>query len=242
MSSNPQAPLKQGLKVLAAIPNLADGDSYAPFVKNATRRIEKQKCPVPTTIYVTPPFPGRFDLGHKSRLDAITNRLNHIVDHFMGSGCTHLWIVDADVEPPDFALDTLLRMNVDVASGVYSFHNDRNVLMFGRMRYGDKSLMIPRGFIGFSGDGIIGQDFRVGGGNGCLLVKRRVFQQYDRRVAPIRFDSTWANGSDVNFWYQCQEAGFVCRVNANVKCGHLSSDPKRNIPLESYYEDAPPDA
>ena len=219
-----------------AIPSLSDRDSYSPFIDNAVWRIANQVCPVRMLEpYVTPAYGGRFDVGMPSRLEAITDRLNNIVEAFLKTEATHLWIVDADVEPPPFALDTLMRLDVDVASGVYSFHNDPEILMFGRMPPGEKYGMVPRGFIGFSGDGVIGDKFRVGGGNGCMLVKRRVVLPYSDHYPPLRFACTRDNGSDVNFWYQAQEAGFKCRVHGGVKCGHLSHDEKRNVPLEYYY-------
>lgn len=182
-------------------------------------------------MYVTPPTSIKFDEGKLSRLEAITDRLNDILDRFRKTSHTHLWMIDADIEVPPHALCTLLKLDVDVASGVYSFHNFppnmRSAMMFGRMPKGEDNGMIPRSVeLGFKGDGVIGKDFRVGGGNGCLLLKRRVLD------SGIRFANKYKGfGSDLNFWYTVQEMGFSARVHGGVLCGHLP-----NNPLKSYSE------
>lgn len=233
--------LRSDLKVFVGIPSLRDNDAYTPLTARTVERAKDQDCPVEIMEpYVTPPYNGNFKVGEFSRLEAITDRLNNIVGKFMGTDATHLWILDGDIEAPRHALCKLLRLNTDVASGVYCFHNDPAIMMFGRMNFDKhKHRFIPRGLIGFSGegapDGVIGENITVGGGNGCLLIKRRVLTQFHNLIPPLRFENRDGFASDIWFWYRAQEMGFTCRIDGRVVCGHLNTDPKRSFPLE-YFE------
>lgn len=199
--------------------------------------IKAQDCPVKVLEpVVSPPYSGEFEVGTKERLIAITDRLNWLITDFLKSKATHLWLVDADIEVPTHALRKLITLDSDLASGIYAFHNDRHIFMFGRMKDGDQVQFIPRGPPGFQGTGVIGDQFRVGGGNGCLLIKRGVLEQFHLDIAPLKFccpvteKRTWA--SDLFFWYQCQKFGFSARVHGGVLSGHVPYHT-----LQSYIEE-----
>jgi hypothetical protein len=49
----------------------------------------------------------------------VTLMRNRLVRKLLGSECTHLLMIDDDVEPPDGALERLLRLDRPVATGVY---------------------------------------------------------------------------------------------------------------------------
>jgi hypothetical protein len=142
----------------------------------------------------------------------------------MTTEATHLWVVDGDVEVPDHALCSLLQLKTDVASGVYPFHARQDVAMFGRMPQGETYRFIPRNLDVLQYE-VLGEDFYVGGGNGCLLVDRRVFKRHHPNVEPLRFRSPGGSGSDMYFWYEAQEMGFKCRIHGGVICGHLPKWP-----------------
>lgn len=229
--------LKSNLLVYAGIPSLANNDNYAGFVKNAIMHVKAQDCPVKVLEpVVSPPYSGRLEVGTKERLLAITDRLNWLIEDFLKSKASHLWLVDADIEVPPHALSKLITLNADVASGIYSFHNDRHIFMFGRMKDDDQVQFIPRGPPGFKGTGVIGDEFKVGGGSGCILIKRRVLEKFHPDIYPLRFycpvteKRTWA--SDLYFWYQVQKFGFTARVHGGVLCGHVPYHP-----LKSYVEE-----
>jgi len=233
--------LKPSLSVFVGIPSLTRKDNYTPLIQNAIKHIKAQKTSVKVLEpYVTPPYDGKFEVGDKSRLIAITDRLNNVIEEFLGSKATHLWLVDGDIEVPPHALETLLKLDSDIASGIYAFHNDRHIFMFGRMKDDDTVQFIPRGPPGFKGSGVIGDSFRVGGGNGCLLAKRRVFEQFHKDINPLRFycpvneKRTWA--SDIFFWYQVQKFGFTARIHGGVLCGHQPYHPLQSY-IEEYGED-----
>jgi hypothetical protein len=220
--------------VFVGIPNLRDNDNYQRFFSKVVDKIKAQETNVNVfEPYKTPPYSGKFQQGMPNRLDAITDRLNHIVDKFLTTKATHLWIVDGDVEVPPKALDTLLRLDVDLSSGVYPFHNFKecNSMMFGRM---DKNhpcgYFTPRDW-DYLKDQVLGDEFPVAGGNGCMLIKRRVFGRYHARLKPLRFSRKGGCGCDTYFWKRVQEAGFTARVHGGVACGHLPE-----IPLK-YFEE-----
>lgn len=229
--------LKGNLLVYVGLPSLNNDTKYAPLIKNAIAHVKAQDCQVKMLEpVVSPPYEGKFEVGTKERLLAITDRLNWLITDFPKSKATHLWLVDADIEVPPHALRKLIMLDTDIASGIYSFHNDRHIFMFGRLKDDDRVQFIPRGPPGFKGSGIIGDEFRVAGGNGCILIKRRVFERFHPDIVPLRFycpvteKRTWA--SDIYFWYQCQKFGFSARVHGGILCGHL---PQHS--LKSYIEE-----
>jgi len=69
---------------------------------------------------------------------------------------------------------------------------------------------------------IIGGDQVIATGHFCLLCKRRVFERFSPKFEPLRFkfDPPQKHGSEVVFWEEAQELGFICRVHGNVLCGH----------------------
>jgi len=203
------------------------------------------------TPYITPSHSGRFRHGDRNRLDAIVGRMNNIIDTFMGTDASHVFINDGDVEIPSNAIDTLIRHNVDMASGVYPFHNfvtenqtdptlpryyrkphDAYAMIFGRMSPTSPcGNLKPRDWNYMKGQ-VFGEEAPWSGGSGCLLVKRRVFKQHHPSMAPLRLtrhSKTRECGGDVYFWKRVQDAGFTARVDANVVCGHLPRFPLARI-------------
>jgi len=167
---------------------------------------------------------------HKSseknwRLNTITEKLNEIRMAFLMSEASHLWIVDADVEVPPHALDSLLRLDVDIASGVYPVHNNRDHLMGGLMDENGKTFFSYRSHVKGK---VLGGDGRfVCAGNGCLLIKRRVFTLGFIDDKPLFFRSKrgviW--NADLQFFVDTQGLGFIARLHTGVLCGHLPEHP-----------------
>jgi len=218
--------LKSTIEIFVGIPSLRERDIYIQsYLGTCKTHIKNQECPVKVLEpYVTPPYSGKWKRGEKSRLYAITDRLNNIVDKFMSINATHLWIVDADIEVPKHALCELLKLDVDIASGIYTFHKDWNKAMFGRIPNTETYQFAPRA-TGFIRGRVLGEDFMVGGGNGCMLIKRRVFKKHHPRIPALRFISPGGRGSDIYFWYRAQKAGFTARIHGGIICGHLPQFP-----------------
>ena len=111
--------LKKTIKVFCGIPNLSNKDKYDRYRKRVLNAISAQETTATLMEpYVTPAHAGLYQHGDRSRLNAIAGRMNVIVDRFMASDATHVFFNDGDVEVPPHGIDTLLRHNVDVASGV----------------------------------------------------------------------------------------------------------------------------
>lgn len=225
--------LKSNLSVFVGIPSLSRKDRYDSYISSVLNSIRTQKTDI--TIlepYITPPHSGIYQHGDRSRLNAITGRMNNIVDRFMTTDATHLFINDGDVETPSHAIDTLIRHNVDVASGVYPFHNFDSVysMAFGRVTPNDNPCgkIRPRDWDYMKGH-VFGEDEQWGGGTGCVLIKRRVFKRHHHKIAPLRFSRDGDCGLDIFFWKRVQDAGFTARVDANVVCGHLPKYPLKYI-------------
>lgn len=227
-----QRKLKSNIKIQPVIPNLNSHDKWAKMIPGCIEHIMNQDIQGITLLnpWVSPDTDMKFDEGKQSKLEAITDRINACIDYFYDkTDATHIWIVDVDTEVPKHALRYLLELDVDVASGIYPFHNEKYAMMFGRMHDPNApakdvektNMFSPHGLIGLPEDGVTGSEGRVGGGNGCLLVKRRVFQEWHPNIKPIRFiNNVERLGSDLYFWYRCQNAGFTCRIHWHVLCGH----------------------
>ena len=211
--------------IFPAIPNLNARDRFANLISNATKYVMDQDCAVEVRKpYISPDYAGKYREGDSSRIEAITDRINNCIDAFCESDASHLWLIDADIEIPRHALRTLLNLNADVSSGIYCFHNDPAIMMFGRGAEGNPRMFKPRGLDGWRGV-TLGENERVGGGNGCMLIRRRVFDIYNPAIKSLRFVHAEQGGSDLHFWYRCQEAGFKCRITGEVLCGHNPQSP-----------------
>lgn len=157
--------------------------------------------------------------------------MNAVLDNYMKTDASHLLMVDADVELPPHAVETLIRHDVDIASGVYPFHNFKQAraMMFGRMNNNPCGFFIPRNW-DYMKEQVFGEEFPVSGGSGCMLIKRRVLKRYHPKIVPLRFDKDEGKcGADVFFWKRAQDMGFTARVDANVVCGHLPEMPLSKI-------------
>lgn len=214
---------KDNITIFIGIPWLRN-DHYEGYYKSCVDHIMHQDTSVNVLpVWRTPPYSGKYEAGSQSLLYAIMDRMNAVIDKFMTVKATHLWMVDSDVEVPSNALETLLRHDVDIVSGVYPFHNfkDCRAMMFGRMGDNPCGFFHPRDWDYMRGQ-VFGEEQPVSGGTGCMLVKRRVFERYHQNIPPFRFDKAEGKcGADVYFWKRCQDAGFTARVDANVVCGHL---------------------
>jgi len=171
--------------------------------------------------WVTPPAAAT-----GSQRDLVAGKLNDIIDRFLETDCTHIWLVNADCELPPDALEKLIRLDVDIASGVSPTHNDWNETTVG--------WQLPGGALRFYRridieDNVVGHDSFVATGNFCILAKRRAFLRYSRHHAPLRYqivrDRKYLLGPELQFFIDAAEMGFSVRVHGGVYCGHLPEWP-----------------
>jgi len=162
---------------------------------------------------------------------AIDDKLNRLLEGCRLAKYSHLWIVDADIEVPDWGLQALLDLDADVATGVYPFHGDANNMVGGRLGPTNKIMYCTRSHLKGK---ILGAPRKtprgmipepVAAGNGCLLLKRSIPE------AGFHFKSERSKGgSDIRFFREVQKSGaFKVRLHGDLICGHLPEWPLEMI-------------
>lgn len=150
--------------------------------------------------------------------------MNEGIDYFMGTEADLLLILDADIQIPPRGIVSLLMQDVDIASGLYPNKKKPQKAVAGYF-VGKKEVFYD--MIDVRGR-ILGANERVFAGSGFMLIKRRVFKKYFKRIPPLRF--RWRKdqgepGSDILFHREAQELGFNVRLHGGVVCGHLPLSP-----------------
>jgi len=188
----------------------------------AIRSIEAQRTGVRMlSPWVTPPVASA-----GSQRDLVAGKLNDIFDRFLKTDCTHVWLVNADCELPSYALEELIRLDVDIASAVSPTHNDWNEttaaweLPGGGLRFYRRMDIEGR---------VVGENEVVTTGNFCVLIKRRALLQYSPHYAPLRYqimrERRYIYGPELQFFIDSQEMGFSVRIHGGVFVGHLPEWP-----------------
>ncbi len=210
--------LKEHLKLLVGIPLIPGTRNYAAVLPIALRTIGAQVTEVPLLT------PLIFGTGSKKEDPKyrVAKSLNVIVDRFLETNCTHLWLCNADTEYPEDAVEILLRMDVDIASGVSPTHNDWNETTIGwETQQGGLKFFRRMDVVGK----VLGVEEMVATGNFCILIKRRVFEWEGclrfREVKPPE----GIYGHELQFFIDAQKMGMSVRVNGNVMVGHLPEWP-----------------
>jgi len=152
--------------------------------------------------------------------------MNEIMDMAIGIDCTHIAFVDADCELPPDAFEELIRLDVDIASGVSPTHNDWNEttaaweLPGGGLRFYRRMDIEGR---------VVGESEVVATGGFCMLIKRRALLRYSPYHAPLRYhvEKTLKAiyGPELQFFIDAQKMGFSVRLHGGVMCGHLPEYP-----------------
>ncbi len=173
--------------------------------------------------------PYTFDLSEPNSLgwDFVVDAYNKVADRVVAEDFDYVLIVESDVVVPKNAFSHLLEQNVDVAVAVVPFHsypknpalnemyketvcagvffdpNDVRPVTNGKLdEYKDKVVTFKDGLLV--------------AGTGCILIKRRVFEQ------EIRFINNFSVASfDVYFWRDIRKAGFSAAIDGYVVCEHL---------------------
>ena len=195
------------MKVLVGIPSLRDNDRFRGYREDVLRHIEQAMIGVDHEVFVTPP-------QHEKDLPGIVDAQNLLVERALKGGFDYLWIVQADVEVPLGSFEKLFGLDVDVAQGVVSRHDDPNAFICGFMDRNKKVWYLPRSAV--EGQILSGWVFA---GLSCTLIKRRILE------AGIRFKYQPGLGEDVLFLFDVQSRGFVAKVHGGVLCGHLPESP-----------------
>jgi len=149
---------------------------------------------------------------------------NELVRMALKDNCDYIFFIDSDTIIPSGALDTLLEMDVDIASGLY-FTKSKPYLPVARIKEGDKHFFLE--------DFEFNQIMEVQGvGMGCCLINMKVF---DKMEFPY-FKLEWREKDGIKYQiaedlYFCDEAvklGHKVHLNTGVVCSHFGTEVDAN--------------
>jgi len=178
--------------------------------------------------YIPPPIKNR-NYGKLGKPWHSAQNVNRYIEAFLKTDATHMWMLDADMEAPPHALCELLKLDVDVASGVTFPHNwlTATTAMKWLPKMRPKSpkskpyykFLRPNQIFG----NIMKTPTKMATGAFCILIRRRVFEKHHPKVKAIRF--RWKEpqeyGIDIQFWDDAQYLGFTAAIHGGIVCGHL---------------------
>lgn len=147
---------------------------------------------------------------------------NTVVRDFLKSDCTHLWFVDDDTIPPHDALEQLLAMDCDIATGVTPILRQGGTIsnVFPTNDAKEQMTMDEVSKL----DGVTNIS---GVGGSCILIARRVFEDPENQfVKDPYYAALWfQNGDfleeDIYFCNKATEDGYLISLNPKVVCKHV---------------------
>jgi len=169
--------------------------------------------------------------GYIKTFSAEMSRNNLIEDHNNSKIMwTHVLFVDSDVAPPIFALDKLLKMDADIATGIYP-------ILLSEALYWDVTDMEDN-WIPYH-ETLPTKPFEtVSCGAGCLLVKKEVIDKMDWPYFKMVYQPKYPTGNpmkqgeDIYFSQKARDLGYKIIANPAVRCRHF-----HNTELSKIYKD-----
>ena len=160
---------------------------------------------------------NKYDVQIYMRASTIVDKArNDLVKMALKDNCDYVFFIDSDTIIPNGAIDALLAMNVDIASGLY-FSKGKPYLPVARVKEGEKHFYLE--------DFEFNQIIEVQGvGMGCCLIKTDVFKKLEFPY----FKLEWRKHEDIDYQiaedlYFCDEAikaGYKVHLNTGVICEH----------------------
>jgi GT2 family glycosyltransferase len=154
-------------------------------------------------------------------LDAARNEILQIA---MKNSPDYLWWLDSDMVLPQNinVLQSLIDMDKDMTSALYFRREYPYHPVFIIVKDGRPCVVKPLP---------IRQILKVDAvGMGCLLVKKKVFEELMKSEEPVfEFkqkifpESVETMGEDINFCLKAKKLGFEIYLNSNIVCGHIGS-------------------
>jgi len=204
------------MKIVLALPTRGTNDVYHELVRFIAEQYKKHDC--------------QLVFGVCSFSAEMAQR--QIVNQLPFREFDYVLFMDADVAPPNDALDKLIASGKDIVS-VPTWHYDpKNKDMHLNANTGEKAQpgKLPRGYtMKKSGtEEVFSTSFA------CILISKRVFDVF-RDMGEELFqwspliESQWQNTPPDNIFYtKCQKLGFKIYVNWDIKgCSH-----NRNVSME----------
>ena len=161
---------------------------------------------------------NKYDVQIYMRASTIVDKArNDLVDMALKDNCDYIMFIDSDTLIPNGAVDSLLDMNVDIASGLY-FSKGKPYLPVARVKEGDMHFYLD--------DFEFNDIMEVAGvGMGCCLIKTSVFK--DMKFPYFKLEWRHKEGIDYQIaedLYFCEEAikkGHKVHLNTGVVCQHF---------------------
>ncbi len=214
--------LKGSLKVFVGIPYLGIGGRSEEHLSKALKSIASQR----TNVQVLEPLVNRSATGKGKARNLVAGKMNENMDKGLKSRATHIATVDADCELPLDAFEKLLRLNVDIASGISPTHNDWNETTAGWELPGGGLRYYRR--MDIEGK-VVGENEVVATGGFCMMIRRRALRRYSEYHAPLRYrigrSLKAMYGHELQFFVDAQKMGLSVRLHGGVMCGHLPEYP-----------------
>ena len=161
---------------------------------------------------------NKYDVQIYMRASTIVDKArNDLVEMALKDNCDYVMFIDSDTIIPKGAVDALLNMNVDIASGLY-FSKGKPYLPVARVKEGDRHFFLE--------DFEFNQILEVQGvGMGFCLIHTKVFK--DLEFPYFKLEWKKFEGKDYQIaedLYFCDEAikkGYKIHLNTGVVCNHF---------------------
>ena len=185
------------------------------------------ECPVEHEIVVTSRTVER-------GLRGVVEATNFLAEKCVSEGYDFLWIVEADVEVPEYAFDRLLCFGADINLGIYPNHREDLRLMAGYFEE-QNNCVKPIVHSVFGLEKLEDRVFTgmVWAGIGCALIRRRVLEKL-RFVYDLREYSRLLGVHDQLFLFEAQRLGFRVFLHGDVVCGHLPEWPLQKLEAKGW--------
>lgn len=164
---------------------------------------------------------NKFDVQIYMRASTIVDKArNELVNMALKDNCDYVLFIDSDMLIPGGAVDKLIEMNVDIASGLY-FAKGKPYLPVARIKEGDKHFFLE--------DFEFNQIMKVQGvGMGCCLIKTKVFKDLEFPYFKLEWRETdgikYQIAEDLYFCDEAVKKGYDIHLNTGVLCEHFGTE------------------
>ncbi|MFW6174062.1 MAG: methyltransferase domain-containing protein, partial [Elusimicrobiota bacterium] len=161
---------------------------------------------------------NKYDVQIYMRASTIVDKArNDLVKMALKDNCDYVFFVDSDTIIPKGAVDALLNMNVDIASGLY-FSKGKPYLPVARVKEGERHFFLE--------DFEFNQIIEVQGvGMGCCIINTKVFKDLKFPYFKLEWrefeGKPYQIAEDLYFCDEAIKAGFKVWLNTGVICNHF---------------------
>lgn len=164
---------------------------------------------------------NKYDVQIYMRTSTIVDKArNDLVNMALKDNCDFVFFIDSDMLIPRGAIDKLINMDVNIASGLY-FSKGKPYLPVARVKEGDKHFFLED----FEFDQII----KVAGvGMGCCLIKTKVFKDLEFPYFKLEWreheGKKYQIAEDLYFCEEANKKGYEIHLNTGILCEHFGTE------------------